>query len=312
MEGPGQKPQFRLGIALQTDLLFAASDLGNLGSAVTQAGLTHVSVGDHVAHHGGYGIDGLIAGSVLASAHPHLHVVVGAFQLALRHPLVAARQVATFTAMAPGRLVLAVGAGGDDRSEVFNCGVDPATRGRRLDESVTILRRLLDGESVSVTGDHFELREARILDAGPPPPLIVAGSGLAAARRAALLGDGWLALLVTPSRFSAFREQIMEIAVEAGRPVPGWWGLNIWCSTGANWEQARDRLTPELARWFGDSAEQALGRCAVGTVEDVAETLASYLDAGANHLSISVPASTAASAVEEVAAIAVALRRPVA
>jgi alkanesulfonate monooxygenase SsuD/methylene tetrahydromethanopterin reductase-like flavin-dependent oxidoreductase (luciferase family) len=96
---------------------------------VAAAGLDHVTVGDHISFHGGTGFDGMITASTLLAAHDRLPVLIGVYLLGLRHPMLVARQLATLAQTAPGRLILGVGAAGEDRSEVSNAGVDPATRG---------------------------------------------------------------------------------------------------------------------------------------------------------------------------------------
>src|ERR1039457_6961349 len=76
----------------------------------------------------------------------------GVYLLALRHPLLTARQLASISQLAPGRLVLGAGVGGEDRSEVSNSGVAPASRGRRLDECLQVLRALASGDAVDHQG----------------------------------------------------------------------------------------------------------------------------------------------------------------
>ena len=78
--------------------------------------------------------------------HPTLRVHVAVYLLALRHPVPLARTLATIAELAPGRLALGVGVGGEDRHEIEICGVDPATRGSRTDEALAIVRGLLSGE----------------------------------------------------------------------------------------------------------------------------------------------------------------------
>src|ERR1700733_10515732 len=130
---------------------------------IAAAGLDHVTVGDHISFHGGTGFDGMITASMLLASHDRLPVLIGVYLLGLRHPLLAARQLATLAQTAPGRLTLVVGVGGEDRAEVSNAGVDPATRGRRLDETLMLLRLLLAGEEVTFSGEFFRLEAARIL-----------------------------------------------------------------------------------------------------------------------------------------------------
>src|SRR5690242_20912201 len=129
---------------------------------VAAAGIDHICCGDHVSFFGGMGFDGLVQAAALAMLHPALPVYTGVYLLPLRHPVLVARQLADIARLAPGRLVLGVGIGGEDRHEVEICGVDPATRGRRMDECLTIVRQLLSGKAVSFHGSFFNLEEAVI------------------------------------------------------------------------------------------------------------------------------------------------------
>src|SRR4051794_41944047 len=95
---------------------------------VAGAGVDHLCVGDHVSFFVGAGSDGLIAAASLLAAQAALPVYVGLYLLPLRHPVLVARQLATLAELAPGRLTLGVGVGGEDRHAVAVCGVDPRTR----------------------------------------------------------------------------------------------------------------------------------------------------------------------------------------
>ena len=185
---------------------------------VAEEGVDHVCVGDHVSFFVGAGSDGLIAATSTLAAQAQLPVYVGLYLLPLRHPVPVARQLATIAQLAPGRLTLGVGIGGEDRHEIEVCGVDPKTRGRRMDECLQILRELADGTPVTFDGQFFSLQDALIVPAPSPPiPLIVGGRSDAAVSRAARLGDGWLGIWVSPRRFATVVEQITREAGDAGR-----------------------------------------------------------------------------------------------
>ncbi len=62
--------------------------------------------------------------------HPTLPVHVGVYLLPLRHPVLVARQLADFAGFAPGRLVLGVGVGGEDRHEVSGVRGGPGDAGQ--------------------------------------------------------------------------------------------------------------------------------------------------------------------------------------
>src|SRR5690606_26654540 len=100
------------------------SERRRLLAAFAEAGLDHVHCGDHVAFHDGYGWDGFVNASTFLALHDSLPVHLGLYLLPLRHPTTVARQLASLTEYAPGRLVFGVGIGGDDRREVALCGVD--------------------------------------------------------------------------------------------------------------------------------------------------------------------------------------------
>jgi alkanesulfonate monooxygenase SsuD/methylene tetrahydromethanopterin reductase-like flavin-dependent oxidoreductase (luciferase family) len=78
------------------------------------------------------------------------------YLLALRHPMIAARQIASLAETAPGRLTVGVGVGGEDRHEFEVCEVDPTSRGRRTDVALALVRSLLDGDTVDGDGAFFD------------------------------------------------------------------------------------------------------------------------------------------------------------
>jgi alkanesulfonate monooxygenase SsuD/methylene tetrahydromethanopterin reductase-like flavin-dependent oxidoreductase (luciferase family) len=123
-----------------------------------------------------------------------------------------ARQLASIAELAPGRLTFGVGIGGEDRHEIRVCGVDPRTRGRRMDECLQILRALASGGPVTFEGEFFSLNDALVIPTPSPPiPLVVGGRSEAAVRRAGRLGDGWLGIWVSPKRFATVVDQIRRM-----------------------------------------------------------------------------------------------------
>lgn len=269
---------------------------------IAAAGIDHLCVGDHVSFFVGAGSDGLITASAMLAAQPQLPVYVGLYLLPLRHPVLVARQLATIAQLAPGRLTLGVGIGGEDPHEIEICGVDPATRGRRMDECLQILRRLGDGTPVSVNGEFFTLDNALIAPAPTPSiPLVVGGRSDAAVRRAARYGDGWLGIWVSPRRYSDVREQIDRQAAEAGRDIRGFeHALNVWCGFGATREAARSQLSAKMQRFYQMPFEPFERYSPYGTPQDVAEFLSPYIQAGCSALNLIPCAADDAAAIAAV------------
>ncbi len=97
------------------------------------------------------------------------------------HPSLLARDAATLDLLSDGRLELGLGAG-HAQPEYQRAGIafdDSRTRIDRLKEAVLVLRRLLDGESVTFSGTHYQLRDERCdpLPTQRHVPILVGGSG---------------------------------------------------------------------------------------------------------------------------------------
>jgi alkanesulfonate monooxygenase SsuD/methylene tetrahydromethanopterin reductase-like flavin-dependent oxidoreductase (luciferase family) len=267
-----------------------------------RSGVDHVFVADHVSFHTGFGMDGLVRAATLAALEPELAVHIGVYLLALRHPVPVARQIATLCESAPGRLVLGVGVGGEDRREIEICGVDPKTRGRRTDESIAALRALLAGEPVSHSGEFFAFERAWIRPAPDPPvPIVVGGRSAAALRRAGRLGDGWLGVWCSPRRYAEARAQVEAEA--AGRTVAWRHGLQVWIGLDADPTAARERLSRAMEGVYRIAFERFEKYCPYGAPDRIADFLAEYAAAGARDFNVMAVAPSSEHAIDGVAEI---------
>ena len=117
----------------------------------------------------------------------------------LRHPVIAAKLVATLDALAGGRIILGIGSGW--LKEEYNTIDAPWDhRGTRMEECIEVMRRLWTEERVAHSGRFyrfdevgFEPKPARV-----PVPILIGGDTQAALKRAARSGDGWFGLRYTP------------------------------------------------------------------------------------------------------------------
>ena len=281
-------PDIRVGLFPTVTPLIGGDDLRTVVSLAVEVGVDHLCVGDHVSFFVGAGSDGLTTATSLLVAQDDLPVYVALYLLPLRHPVLVARQLATIAQLAPGRLTLGVGIGGEDPHELEICGVDPRTRGRRMDESLQILRGLGEGTPVTFEGEFFSLDEALIVPApSPRVPLIVGGRSDAAVRRAARLGDGWLGIWVSPHRYSAVRDQIAREASDAGRDSNAFeHALNVWCGFAPTREAARKPLAAQMQDFYQMPFEPFERYSPYGTPEQVAEFLSPYVEAGCTRFNV--------------------------
>jgi alkanesulfonate monooxygenase SsuD/methylene tetrahydromethanopterin reductase-like flavin-dependent oxidoreductase (luciferase family) len=278
----GSQERVRVGFFPTTGPVAETGDAAAYLARAHDAGIDHVCCGDHVSFFVGVGLDGLLQATALTMLHPTLPVMTGVYLLPLRHPVLVARQLSDLDLLAPGRLVFGVGIGGEDRHEVEICGVDPSTRGRRMEESLTVLRQLLSGAPTTFHGEFFDVDDALVLPApAQPVPIIVGGRSDAAARRAGRLGDGWLGIWNSARRFGDVVEMAGEEADRAGRAdPPSQHAMQLWCGIADTKERARGRLAPAMEAFYQIPFERFEKYSPYGTPEDVAEFLAPYVDAG--------------------------------
>jgi alkanesulfonate monooxygenase SsuD/methylene tetrahydromethanopterin reductase-like flavin-dependent oxidoreductase (luciferase family) len=280
----------------------APDEQRDLLGGIADAGIDFVFTADHVSFRDGSGMDGLVTLAAVSGLEPRLDLQVGVYLLALRHPMVAARQIATLAEAAPGRLTVGIGVGGDDRHEVAVCDVDPSSRGRRTDVALGMVRSLLDGRTVDGDGEFFGFRGGRIRPVPDPAvPMVVGGRSDAALERAGRLGDGWLAAWCSPRRFA---EGVTRVeAVGAGRGVDWQHGLQLWLGVGASPAEGRSHVAEAMERFYRMSFEPFERYTPCGTAADIAGFLEPYVDAGAATLNLTPCGPDRATEIETVAEV---------
>lgn len=275
--------------------------------AIADAGIDHVFTADHVSFVNGSGIDAPVRLAAMGGMEPRLGLYLGVFLLALRHPMVAARQISTLAELAPGRVTVGVGVGGEDRHEFEVCGVDPRTRGRRTDVAIDIVRRLLDGETVDGDEEFFPFREGVIRPIPRPAvPFVIGGRSDAAVERAGRLGDGWLGAWCSPRRFAT----AVEMAQRAGadRVVDWQHGIQLWVGVGDDRTAARGHVAKGMETFYGIPFEAFEKYTPMGTVDEIYDVLAPYLDAGARVFNLTPCGPSGEAELETIAAVAARLR----
>lgn len=232
-------------------------------------------------------LDSLIALAACGAVTTRIDLGVCVLQLGLRHLVWTAKQVMTLDALAPGRLRLGVGVGGEFEEEFTASGVDVATRGRRLDEMLEILPALLRGEPV-------EHDRAKV----PPPGLrpvmhavprmSVGGRSEAALARAVCHGDQWMAMWHSADTVKRMGDRLAELASDAGRPVPTI-AMVVLANVGPDRAATQAEMKAMLRGQYRLPLDVVDRWSAYGTVSEVADMLARYQAVGVSEF-ILVPA----------------------
>ncbi|MEM3684432.1 MAG: TIGR03619 family F420-dependent LLM class oxidoreductase [Conexivisphaerales archaeon] len=139
---------------------------------------------------------------------------VSSLVMGMRNPVLVAKELSTLDNLSMGRVILATGAGWN-RPEFENLGADFHNRGRRLNDSIVLIRKLWEskGEAVSYKSRFFNVSNAVFL---PEPfqerlTIWIAGSSDAAMKRAARLGDAWHPNVLPLDTFSALVKKFRQL-----------------------------------------------------------------------------------------------------
>jgi len=169
------------------------------------------------------------------------------------NPVVVAQQLATLEQLCPGRAFLGVGS-----SEAMNeipAGLDPwpstADQLRRTEESLTIITRLLDGETVDFDGEFFKAKRARLyVKPQRRPPVYLSAFHEQAAEVAGRLADGvWT--LGDPRKAAAVIAGYRRGVEQAGRE-PG----EIVVQSLASWAETDEAALESSREWKGTLVDE--------------------------------------------------------
>lgn len=148
--------------------------------------------------------DPLVAVGALSSVTERIRFITSIYILTLRHPVAAAKLIASADVFSGGRLTLGIGSGWM-REEFALLGESFEQRGTRMEEQVKVLRKLWDGGMVEHHGEHYDFEP---LQSSPTPPgrIPIWGGGITsvAMRRAAQQMDGWVSQILRTADLRAY------------------------------------------------------------------------------------------------------------
>jgi probable F420-dependent oxidoreductase len=155
--------------------------------------------------------------AAMATATTTLRLSTSVYVLPLRSPFEVAKATGTLAILSQNRFVLGAGIGWmKDEFDIY--GVDFSTRGKRMDETIAVLRMLWAGGMVSYKGEIFEFPALQI---APAPertvPIYLSGASEPAFRRAAKVADGWIGSGNLPEEVPSILEELGRLRREAGR-----------------------------------------------------------------------------------------------
>jgi len=254
-----------------------------------EAGLDSIWVTDHVIVprdmsliYRDHMLDPLAVLPWLAGVTSRIALGTSVIVLPYRSPIPVAKLLASVDVLSGGRLIFGAAVGWVE-GEFNALGVPMKERGSRTDEALELIRTLWTQEYPEITTARHQLAGLKASPMPlqkPRPPILIGGSGDAAFRRVARLGDGWHASSCSPQTFRAGALAVQNHWKDAGREGQPDLTLRI------------PMLIEGVHRPAVDPGLLGARHVVRGGLQNVLRELRAYQSAGCTHVAVEVSYST--------------------
>ncbi len=183
--------------------------------------------GKHPSIGSGYALEQLSCLTFAGALTNSIRLLTSVMVVPHRHPILAAKQLATIDILTKGRLTVGCGVGWLEEEIDALGATEFKKRGAATDSFIRAFRELWTQSSPRFADDHVSFDRIK-MEPKPVqrsgPPIWIGGEGKAARRRAARLGDGWYPVIRNPAEpldkpqaFAAALADMRREAEAAGR-----------------------------------------------------------------------------------------------
>jgi alkanesulfonate monooxygenase SsuD/methylene tetrahydromethanopterin reductase-like flavin-dependent oxidoreductase (luciferase family) len=303
-----RKPQFGLTLSNRGVVIGATTveEMLTLAEKADQTGWDSVWVGDSILAKPR--LDALVLLGALAARTKRVKLGPACFaSTPLRDALLLAYQWISLDYLSNGRSIF-VSCQGAQGSGLFEeefaaFGIDPASRMRRQEEAIEILRLTSSQEHVSYEGVHNRFKDVTILPrpVQQPIPIWVTANprpnqpklAEKALRRVAKYGDGWMTTGNTPESLAENLATIRQYAREEGRELGPDFEVALYYNINVNedYEAAFQESKRFLDTYYTTDYSRAHleNWVALGSPQQCIDKLQAYIDAGATTITLRLP-----------------------
>ena len=249
--------------------------LTDFARAADEAGFSTLGTIDRIVYPN---FEALLALSAAAAVTERIRLATSVMLGPLRvNAALVGKQLLTLDALAGGgRAVLGIGLGGrEDDYEISK--LEMSKRGQWLDDAITEIRRIWDGEGEleSRVGPRPE---------GAGPSLIVGGYVRASFDRAARFADGWMQGGSGPDQFAEDAASVDEAWKQAGRDGKPRKMALAYYSLGEDAEKNAQAYLTDYYAWLGDETAKMIASSAVKDADQVQGAMAAFESHGCDEL----------------------------
>ena len=266
------------------------AELQALWSRIEALGFDWISIWDHFYAADNTGnphcLEAITSHTALAATTDRVQCGSLVYSAGYRHPAVLANAIATLDQVAEGRTVLGLG-GGWLQQEYDVYGIpygSPGERLRKLNEYIQCVRGLLTEDRTNFEGEFFTLRDAAC---EPKPvqerlPIWIGGGGEKVTLRiCAEFADGWNVPFIPPDVWAHKAKVLGAHCERLGRdPATLTKSVNVGMAF----------TDEELTTQFGAMANYVKPGVLSGSVQEMVDKVAGYVDAGAVYVILAMRA----------------------
>jgi alkanesulfonate monooxygenase SsuD/methylene tetrahydromethanopterin reductase-like flavin-dependent oxidoreductase (luciferase family) len=252
-------------------------------------------------------LDAIALLGALAARTQHVRLGPACFaSTPLRNALILAYQWASLDLMSGGRTIFVAcqgqpepGGGAFDK-EFEALGIAPASRMRRMEEAIEIMRLTSARENADYEGQYYKFRNLTVLPRPVQQPLpiwVVSNPQMnkprnveSGYRRVARLGDGWMTTFKPPADIRRSLEMIRGYAGDYGRTLGDHFEVCVYhnINVNENREAALEESKRFLDAYYGvDYHRDALKLwVAMGSPAECIENIRAFVEAGATTITL--------------------------
>jgi 5,10-methylenetetrahydromethanopterin reductase len=187
----------------------------------------------------------MTSSAIILASTERIKVCIGLLPATVRNPLFTAMEITTLARLYPGRFIPGFGHGVE--SWMKQIGAAPRSTMKALEETVTSVRALLQGQNVTLQGDHVHLDQVQMLvKPEHVPPLYIGAIREKTIRLSGKVADGTIFTeLASPAYVRWARAIIEEGMAEAGRTENR---VAVFIQSKVDPSGSRDAIRKTLAR----------------------------------------------------------------
>jgi probable F420-dependent oxidoreductase len=166
-------------------------------------------------------VEPFMAVAAMAAVTERIRFCTHVIKVAVRNPILLAKQVASAAVLSDNRFTFGAGIGWL-KEEFEWAGQAYEGRGARTDEALDAILELLGGGWVSRDGEHVSFGRIKLPPAPTEPvPVYIGGHTPVALRRTVRFGQGWTSAMITLEDFKAVHAELTDQLLTAGRSIEG-------------------------------------------------------------------------------------------